>query len=129
METIYDVIFKLNTAGAELTGSHKFGRETQNSDWDFFISESAFRTFNVGRYPLDFTVESSTTYQDCNTVKVYKHRTFPVHVQICKDMDAKRRAQDFLLSMPRISYIALVNHHTKSSMAKLCDWAFERTAV
>lgn len=77
-----------------LTGSRFFGTEEENSDWDFFTSQAVsdgdfrragFVQLNISAYLSDPSIAS-----------VWMLPGKDVHVQVVKDVEHKKRAQQFL---------------------------------
>lgn len=113
MQNMYDVIFELVKNGAVLTGSRAFGTEVETSDWDFFVDDSFI-------LPPGFKLDGESWYEDKNTAKVYRHECFRIHIQVSKDIIAKKKAQALLLTMPRFIFRNL----EKPDARRLWDWAF-----
>ena len=107
-----------------LTGSRRFGNHSTLSDWDFFTDDNeevvrflcdlGFRVYFEDRYNI---------YPDSQTVVVLRHSAFNIDVQIVKDVETKRMAQDLLLQvvgrfMPRKS------HELSSERRDIWDGAY-----
>jgi hypothetical protein len=76
-----------------LTGSRFFGTETAESDYDYFAEDSEDNRKLLSHN--DFIVECETYVGDPIIAIVYKRDN--VHVQLVKDVRAKRWIQDKLL--------------------------------
>jgi len=77
-----------------LTGSRYFGTEKEGSDYDFFVLDSVeLRDFleNNG-----FRKVKETGYKDTNTVNVYIHDEYRIHIQIVVDVKKKLEIQKIL---------------------------------
>lgn len=74
-----------------LTGSHFFGTDTSGSDYDFFTlnTEEAQKWLREHK----FIVMPSTYYEDPNVDEVWINADANVHVQLVRDVEAKRVLQ------------------------------------
>ena len=77
------------------TGSRFFGGVDTNSDWDFFVDDSATNFlrrigFVNDRESLMFS------YSDCDIVRVLVHKVTHIHVQVSRNIDKRRRIRNVL---------------------------------
>lgn len=125
MEPVKDLINSLekdlDSLGLDLfqTGSRFFGNHGIDSDYDFFVQNDVKLTtkFFTDR---GFELQYFSTYDDSETLTVYKHATHPIHLQIVKSAEHKWNMQicffDILHSSSRL---------TKSERRNLWDKCFK----
>ena len=77
------------------TGSRFFGGGNENSDWDFFVDESATNFLRR----IGFVNDSESfmfSYSDCDIVQVLVHKVAHIHVQVSRNIDKRRRIRNVL---------------------------------
>jgi hypothetical protein len=96
-------VFNKSTYQFQLTGSRFFGTNREDSDWDFFteVPKVLYPT-SVFDFLEDngFYTRFNNHYdQDISFVSVYEH-SCGIHVQIVKDFEQKKAAQELLYKTP-----------------------------
>ncbi len=101
---VIEVLVKMELAPYQfhLTGSRFFGRATPGSDWDFFVE---FNPDLEGWLICNgFYQESSTDYASADISEVWKHVSFPIHVQVISDARLKADVQNHLQNYSHTLY-------------------------
>lgn len=75
-----------------LTGSRYFGGWNNESDWDFFVESSPDAISWLIKNNFELDLESSD-YRDNNTLAVYKHKKWDIHIQVSQDAALKAQVQ------------------------------------
>lgn len=92
-----------------LTGSRYFGNVHKDSDWDFFVQDNLalpqfLKDLGFIKETSDDTDIEPIPYGDSNTVSVwtyYAKERGGIHIQISKDVNAKKAAQLILAGDPK----------------------------
>lgn len=103
-----------------LTGSRKFGNETNESDYDFFADHTpAAEVFlkNIG-----FDNPSLETYTDSEMVGLWKHREAKIDVQLVRSALMKNKVQEMILA--HYGFKLLMMALPKPSRSILWDFAY-----
>lgn len=77
-----------------LTGSRFFGYEQPGSDWDYFVeNQSGLEDWLT---TSGFCKESESSYLSAEVYMIWKHESFPIHVQVVNDARLKSAVQEAL---------------------------------
>ena len=95
---LYNVLDEMEKSEFDffLTGSRFFGGHRSDSDYDFFVDNASIDGKRVELFlsKLGFNTQEYPLYKDEQTVEVYKHKHFPIHIQITEDATLKKDIQN-----------------------------------
>lgn len=95
IETQTAVLELMDVFGAELTGSRFFGYASRHSDWDLFVDRKAITNEQLEK--LHYKQILHQEYCDELTESIWKHKIYPIHVQVTLYPEKKRKIRDYIL--------------------------------